>query len=158
MGWTLEDGREVAIIDKKTGEIIDSDGLMVTRKVPAGRDFWWRFMVTDLVKLMDDLPGKQIHAISAVLDAVQPGSNLILASIGELASAANCSEKTMWLALKALREHGIVKKERGGVYMIDPRFMLQGGGRQKFSSLTFRYDAIADTGTGGNIIDMRDAG
>lgn len=139
--WTTTDGRRVRIIDAETGEILDPDGFMVEKAVPAGRDYWWRFMVCDLVRLMDDLPGKQIHAVSTILDNVEPWTNGINKTLMELAEQAGCSEKTMRLAMNSLIDHGIVKRLGHGRYMIDPRFMSQGGGHRKFTTLAVRYDS-----------------
>lgn len=153
--WTTADGRRVRIVDADTGEVLDTDAFMVEKAVPAGRDYWWRFMVCDLVRLMDDLPGKQIHAVSTILDNVEPWTNGINKTLVELAKQAKCSEKTMREAMNSLIDHGIVKRIGHGRYMIDPRFMSQGGGRRKFTTLAIRYDSagsgnlrVVDGGSG----------
>lgn len=141
--WTTADGRRVRIVDAETGEVLDPDAFMVNKQVPAGRDYWWRFMVTDLVRLMDDLPGKQIHAVSCILDHVEPATNMVHLTLQELADDADVSEKTMRRAMNSLIEHGIMVRERQGRYMIDPRFMSQGGSTRKFTTLAIRYDSAA---------------
>lgn len=151
--WTTADGRRVKVIDAETGEVLDTDAFMVEKSVPAGRDYWWRFMVTDLVRLMDDLPGKQIHAVSTILDNVEPSTNMVHRTLQELADEASVSEKTMRRAMSSLIEHGIMKRVRQGRYMIDPRFMTQGGGRRKFTTLAIRYDSA-----GGGHLRMVDGG
>lgn len=141
--WTTADGRRVRIVDADTGEVLDADGFMLEKRVPAGRDYWWRFMVTDLVRLMDDLPGKQIHAVSCILDHVEPATNMVHLTLQELAEDAGVSEKTVRRAMNSLIDHGIMKRERQGRYMIAPHFMSQGGGRAKYTTLAIRYDSAA---------------
>lgn len=140
-----EDGRRVIITDAVTGEIIDVDGYLVEKSVPrSGSNYWWRFMVQDLMDVMLDVPGKQQHAVAAILDAVSPYDNHIYKSLPELADTAGCSEKTMREAMKVMRDHHIIKMVKRGQYMIDPRFMTQGGGNRKYTSLCITYNAITD--------------
>jgi hypothetical protein len=141
--WTVGDGRRVRIVDAETGEVLDPDGFLVEKKVPAGRDYWWRFMVCDLLDVLEEVPGRQIHAVRAILAAVSPYDNRIIGSLAKLAKAADCSEKTMWEAMNLLRRHDIIRMEQRGVYVINPRFMSQGGGSRKFSALAIRYDSAA---------------
>ena len=88
--WTVGDGRRVRIVDAETGEVLDPDGFLVEKKVPAGRDYWWRFMVCDLLDVLEEVPGRQIHAVRAILAAVSPYDNRIIGSLAKLAKAADC--------------------------------------------------------------------
>lgn len=139
--WTTADGRRVRIVDADTGEVLDADGFMLEKRVPRGRDYWWRFLVCDLISVMEDLPGRQMHAIGTVLDNVSPYDNTIQKTQAELAKEAGVSRPTMIAAMGTLQDHGIIKMVHKGLWMIDPRFMSQGGGRGKFSTLAIRYDS-----------------
>lgn len=141
--WTTADGRRVRIIDADTGEVLDTDGFLVDKKVPSGRDYWWRFLVCDLISVMEDLPGRQMHAIGTVLDNVSPYDNTIPKTQSELAKEAGVSRQTMVSAMRVLQQHGIIKMVHNGLYMIDPRFMSQGGGRRKLTTLAIRYDSVS---------------
>lgn len=143
--WQAYEGREVIITDKATGEVLDDDAYLTTKEVPRGRDYWWRFLVLDLVAVMEDLPGRQIHAMATVLDNVSPYDNTIQKTQAELAKEAGVARTTMNAAMQTMQDHGIIKMVRHGLWMIDPRFMSQGGGRKKFTTLAVRYDS---TGTG----------
>lgn len=140
--WKAYEGREVVITDKRTGEILDDNAYLTEKSVPRGRDYWWRFLVLDLVSIMEDLPGRQMHAIGAILDSVSPYDNTIQNTQQELANRAGVSYATMNKAMKVLQEHGIIKMVHKGLWMIDPRFMSQGGGHQKFTTLAIRYDSV----------------
>lgn len=144
--WNAEDGRAVTIIDNATGEIIDDCAYLTEKRVPAGRDYWWRFLVCDLINVMEELPGKQIHAIGTILDNVSPYDNTIQKTQEELALDAHVSRTTMNSAMGILQEHGIIKKVRGGLWMIDPHFMSQGGTKRKFDTLAIRYDSLQSDG------------
>lgn len=141
--WKAYEGREVVITDKATGEVLDDNAYLTERQVPRGRDYWWRFLVMDLVSIMEDLPGRQMHAIGAVLDNVSAYDNTIQKTQAELAKDAGVSKKTMNAAMQVLQQHGIIKMVHKGLWMIDPRFMSQGGGRRKFTTLAIRYDSVS---------------
>lgn len=143
--WKAFDGREVIITDKVTGEVLDDNAYLTDKEVPSGRDYWWRFLVCDLISIMEDLPGRQMHAIGCILDNVSPYDNTIQKTQAELAKDAGVSIKTMNSAMGVLQDHGVIKMVHRGLWMIDPRFMSQGGGHRKFSTLAIRYDS---TGTG----------
>ena len=130
----------VAIVDIDTGEMLDPDALLVERQVPRGREYWWRMMVCDLIGIMDELPGKQIHAISAILDCVEPWTNGINKTVDELAERAGCSAKTMQRAMHVLMDRGLIRRIGNGRYMMDPHFMSQGGGITKLRTLVIMYD------------------
>lgn len=141
--WTTADGRRVKVVDADTGEVLDAEGFLVDKKVPRGRDYWWRFLVCDLISVMEDLPGRQMHAIGVVLDNVSPYDNTIQKTQAELAKEAGVSRQTMNATMHTLKNHGIIAMVRRGLWMIDPRFMSQGGGQRKFTTLAIRYDSVS---------------
>lgn len=141
--WTTADGRRVKVVDADTGEVLDAEGFLIDKEVPRGRDYWWRFLVCDLISVMEDLPGRQMHAIGTVLDNVSPYDNTIQKTQAELAKEAGVSRQTMNAAMQTLQDHGIIAMVHRGLWMIDPRFMSQGGGRRKFTTLAIRYDSAA---------------
>lgn len=142
--WNGHDGRAVKVIDAETGEVIDDNAYLVNKRVPRGRDYWWRFMVCDLISIMEDLPGKQMHAVGAVLDSVSPYDNTIQLTQKEIAEKAECSRVTVNAAMRILQEHGVIKKIRAGLWMIDPRFMSQGGGARKHETLAIHYSQAGE--------------
>lgn len=146
-GFIFEiDGRRVGIVDMDTGEILDPNVLHITKQVPAsGSGYWWRFMMSDLVQLInEDMPGAQMHAVGTILDNISPYDNSIAASMTELAEQAGVSEKTMRMAMMAMRKHDMIRKVRAGYYKVSPRFLTQGGGAHKYTTLALSYQAIND--------------
>ena len=142
--WDARENRSVTIIDNETGELVDDNAYLVNKRVPRGRDYWWRFMVCDLISIMEDLPGKQMHAISAVLDSVSPYDNTIQLTQKEIAEKAGCSPKTMNTAMQVLKNHGVIKMVHRGLWMINPRFMSQGGGARKHETLAIHYSQAGE--------------
>lgn len=138
------------MVDVGTGEIIDPSVLHLVKKVPkSGSGYWWRFMLKDLVQLIqEDMPGAQMHAVGTILDAISPYDNSIAASMDELAARAKVSEKTMRLAMKALRSHDMIRMVRPGYYVVSPRFLRQGGGAAKYQTMAITYAAIDDDAVG----------
>lgn len=133
------DGRTLALVDLDTGEVVDPKVLRIVKEVPKGRQYWWRLMLTDLVTVIGDLPGKQVGVVGVVLDNVNPWSNELTLTQQELADKANCSVRTVSNVLKVLRKHDILRLKHKGVYVVNPRFMTQGGGVNKYTTLAFTY-------------------
>lgn len=114
--------------------------LVVGRAVEEDKpgEYWWKLMLSDLLDLLEDMSGKQTKALRQILDMFDPNTGIVLATQEELAARCNVSDKTMRAVLKLMIKHELIAMRSPGVYVINPAFMSQGGGRQ-YSKLLIQY-------------------
>lgn len=133
-----------ALAVRKSGAVepILVAGRGVSEESPS--EYWWKLMLSDLLDVLEDMSGKQSKALRTVLDQFDPHTGIILATQEELAQVCGVSDKTMRAVLKIMINHGLIAMRSPGVYVINPHFMSQGGGR-RYNKLLIQYQhASAD--------------
>lgn len=103
-------------------------------------EYWWKLMLSDLLDLLEDMSGKQTKALREILDMFDPNTGIVLATQEELAKRCGVSDKTMRTVLKLMIKHKLIAMRSPGVYVINPSFMSQGGGR-RYNKLLIQYCA-----------------
>lgn len=127
----------VDYVNPATGKA--SKALAIKRPAANRGEWWWKVMLSDMLRVLDGISGKQNKALKAILDSFDPHSGIVIKSQREMAEDAGCSLMTVNKVMKILQKENLVKMKKQGIYAINPRFMSQGG-KDHFNALLYIYD------------------
>lgn len=159
-----------AFFNSETGQHLDVDGMKINSATPidyVGADgevhtglavvkpsnpsspgeWWWKIMLSDLLGVLEDISGKQADALRAILDEFDPVTGIVIKSQKDLAVKAGCSLMTVNKVIKIMVKRNLITMPSNGIYVINPRFMSQGGNK-RFDTLLIRYEDCDKKGQG----------
>lgn len=121
-------------------------GVHIIRPVHSNSEWWWKVMMSDLLRVLEEMSGKQTQALKGILDSFDPHNGIVIKSQREIAEDSDCSLMTVNKVMKILRNQGLIKMKSPGVYVINPNFMSQGN-QGHFGFLLQQYVDVDDPNT-----------
>jgi len=126
------------------GEDSINYGVFIAKSAaPVKKEYWWKMMVKELVKVLEDMPGRQCKVLGLILDNVDDFTNCILLTQGQLAKATGASVATVNRVMQILMKHKVLLKLPVGGYQVNPRFMCQRD-EKHFNTLMIKFEAAQE--------------
>lgn len=129
------------LINKETGEEFEASTV-----IHENYDKDWGFdkvWLGHIMTMIEDIGNQKMKVIGWMIQSRDRRDNRVHATQEMIAEGSNTSRTTVSRALQALEEADILKKERNGVYQLNPDFIFYGG-RPKRANIMFEYRDLAE--------------
>jgi DNA-binding transcriptional ArsR family regulator len=129
------------LIDKETGEEFEASTV-----VEEHYDKDWGFdkvWLGHIMTMIEEIGNQKMKVIGWLIQSRDRRDNRLHLTQEMIAEGAGVSRTTVSRTLTALEEADILKKERNGVYQLNPDFIFYGG-RPKRANIMFEYRDLAE--------------
>lgn len=129
-------------VDKKTGQPVgEIQEFDVVQKSVERSGFMITYLTT-IIQLIESLGNQKMKVVKYILQNMDKSSNLLIATVDEIAENAKVGEKTVRETLKILEKNDIITRRRG-VIMLSPKLIHRGDARKERYLLT-KFKAISE--------------
>ena len=129
------------LINKETGEEFEASTV-----VHENYDKDWGFdkvWLGHIMTMIEEIGNQKMKVIGWLIHERDKRDNRVYATQEMIAEGSETSRTTVSRALQSLEEADILKKERNGVYQLNPDFIFYGG-RPKRANIMFEYRDLAE--------------
>lgn len=120
---------------QETGEIITAAEVLK----PVGRQGFMIAYLSTIAEMLDVLGNKKMQVVKHILQDMDLGSNICLATVKELAEKSGAGKNTVIETLKLLEKAKIIQRRTGAI-MINPMLLHRGRESKEKALLTRFYD------------------
>lgn len=124
------------LVDPETGWEMDVEQ---TTKLLYGSKHFWKCYMSEFLKVMESLNGKQVKVFIYIIRHTRPSDNTFIGTYDKIVKGAECSRQTVAVTIKKLKKYGFIKKIQNGVWLINPDVLMKGN-VFKHDSLRKKYD------------------
>lgn len=129
------------LVDKETGEEFEASTV-----VEEHYDKDWGFdkvWLGHIMTMIEEIGNQKMKVIGWMIQSRDRRDNRLHVTQEMIADGADVSRSTVNSTLQALIDADILKKERNGVYQLNPDFIFYGG-RPKRANIMFEYRDLSD--------------